>query len=119
MVHPEIISNHFGGDSDVHSAEERQPLIGRIAKGGDFTLRIDDGLAGAAVNGAAGAETGGDDAGASVAGADGAHHVVATPCADEDIGVEAESFGGGGLEVAGGAIARNERGQFVFQVRIN
>jgi hypothetical protein len=43
-----------------------------ISPWGSTTVSI-----GAGVDGAAGAEAGGDDPGAGVAGADGAHHVVA------------------------------------------
>ena len=115
----EILAGHLGGDGDVHGAEEGEPAVGGVAKGGDLTAGVDDGFGGAGVDGAAGAEAGGDDAGAGVAGADGTHHVVAAAGADEDVGAEAEGLGGGGLEVAGGLVAGAKRGKLGGKVGVD
>ncbi len=104
----EVFAHHFGGDRDIHGTEEGQPAVGGVAEGGDFAVGVDDGLFGAGVDGAAGAEAGGDDAWGGIAGADGAHHVVAAAGADEDAWGEAEGGGGGGLEGAGGLVTGDE-----------
>ena len=78
-----------GEQQERRIAEEHYHRCGGT-EGGDLALRIDDRLFRAGVDGAAGAEAGGDDARARVAGADGAHHVVAAAGADEDAGVQAE-----------------------------
>ncbi len=79
-----IFAHHFRCHCDIHRAEQWQPAVGRVAERGDFALRIDHRFFRTGVNGTAGAEARGDDPGASVAGADGAHHIVAAAGADED-----------------------------------
>jgi len=90
----EIVADHFGGDGDVHGAEQGKPVVGGITKRGNFAFGIDDRVVGAGVNGSARSKACGDNAGPSVAGADCAHHVVAAACADEDAGKQVEHFGG-------------------------
>src|SRR4029077_20143688 len=89
----EIVADHFSSDGDVHRAEQGKPVVGGIAKRGNFAFGIDDRFVGAGVNGSTRAETGGDDSRTSVAGPDCAHHVVATTGADEDAGKQVEHFG--------------------------
>ena len=62
---------------------------------------INDGFGRTGVDRAAGTEAGGDDTVQRVAGADGAHHVVAAAGADEDVGAQIKLARGGGLELAG------------------
>ena len=81
-VHFEIAPDHLGGDRHIHRAEQWQPMVGGIAEGGDFPLRVHHRLVGAGINGAAGAKAGGDDPRFGISGANGAHHVVAAAGAD-------------------------------------
>ncbi len=110
MVPAKHVANLLGHDGDVHRADQWQPLIGAIAKSGDLALAIHDGGGRDAVECAAGAKAGGDDAGLDVPGADSAHHVIPTACADDDIRAEAPFFGEiraqRAMSLAGGAQRR-------------
>ena len=62
----EVFPHHLGGDGDVHRAEQREPVVRAVAKGGDFPGGIHDRLVRTGVDGATGPEARGDDAGAGV-----------------------------------------------------
>ena len=98
VVPAKKVAEGLGGDGDIHRAKERHPVVGAVAECGDFALGVDDWLRGAGENRAACAEAGGDGAGADVSGADGGHHVVPSPGADDDIRREAPCGGEGGEE---------------------
>ena len=115
----EILAHHLGRHRHVHRAEQRQPAIRRVTKSGDFSLRVDHRFFGTGVNRAAGAQAGGDDTRARIAGADGAHHVVPAAGADERAGIQIEQPGRGGLQAAGRPLAAHQRRQFLCQFRIN
>ena len=103
----EVLPHHLRCHGHVHSAQERQPLVSRIAERCDFTFGIDHRFVGAGVNRAAGSEAGGDYAGTGVAGADRPHHVVAAASADKCPRHQVELPGRRDLELARRLIARD------------
>ena len=113
------VPHHLGGRGHVHRTEQRQPMIGRIAKRGDLPLGIDDWLARAGVDRAARAEAGRDDAWARVARPDRPHHVVTAARADQGLRAQAQLVGGGPAEVAGRAVARPHGRELAAQLRVD
>ena len=110
MVPTEKVAEGLGGDGDIHGAEERHPVVGAVAECGYLALGVDDWLRSAGENRAACAEAGCDCSRADVSRADGGHHVVPSPGADDDIRREAPCGGKGGEEfsnwLGGGADGR-------------
>lgn len=98
MVPAEKVAKGLGGDGDIHRADERHPVVGTVAECSDFALKIDDRLRGAGENRAACAEAGGDCAGSDISSAEGGHHVVPSPGADDDIGRKSPCGGESGEE---------------------
>ena len=93
VIPAEEVAEGLGGDGDIHGAEERHPVVGAVAECSDFALGVDDWLRSAGENRAACAEAGGYCAGSDVSRADGGHHVVPSPGADDDIRREAPCGG--------------------------
>ena len=95
-------AERLGGHGDIHRAEQRHPMVGTVAESGDLTLRVDDRLVATGENRAAGSEAGGDDSRLCVSRADGRHHVVPSPGADDDLRRKAPLLGQGGEERSNG-----------------
>ena len=94
FVRPSQFRSHqFGGHGDIHRAQQGQPLIGGIAKGGNFSFGIHHWFARTGIDGSTGPKACGDHAGASITRSYGPHHVVSSPCADPYLGAQTQLLG--------------------------
>ena len=82
IVPAERLADMLGDKREVQRADQRQPIVRAVAKGGHFALRIDDWHRGKGEERSRCSEACGHHAGLDIAGSDGGHHVVAAARAD-------------------------------------